>query len=151
VRTRPDSGLAILGGTFDPPHRTHRRIAEAALEQLPVAEVAVLPAGDHPHKGSRRSTAALDRLAMCRLAFARLHRVRVDDREVLRKGVSYTVDTLEALRAEAPDRALYFLIGSDNLPLLPTWKDHHRVLELCTVATFPRQGHPICRRASASG
>lgn len=139
----PSQAIAIFGGAFDPPHRTHLRIVEAARIQLPIAEVVVLPAGDHPHKRSARMSPAIDRFAMCRLAFGTLPRVRVDDREVLRKGPSFTVDTLAEFRAEAPDRPLYFLIGSDNLPLLPTWKDHHRILSLCTVATFPRQGHPI--------
>ena len=137
------SGIAILGGTFDPPHLTHRRLAEAALAHLPVSEVRVIPAGDHPHKVGRGVTPATHRLAMCRLAFADMPRVQVDDRELRRVGLSFTVDTLAELHTEFPDRQLWFLIGSDNLPLLPTWRDHHRILALATVVTYPRAGHPV--------
>lgn len=135
-------GIAVLGGTFDPPHQSHRRLARAALDRLPVAELRVIPAGDHPHKRSR-TTPAAQRLAMCRLAFGDLPRTVVDDRELRRKGPSFTVDTLAELAREHPGRRLFFLIGSDNLPLLPSWHDHHRLLELATVVTYPRLGHPI--------
>jgi nicotinate-nucleotide adenylyltransferase len=86
---------------------------------------------------------AAHRVAMTRLAFAEHDRVTVDDRELHREGLSYTVDTLEELRSERPGVRLYFLIGSDNLPLLPTWHEHHRLLELATVVTWPRAGYPI--------
>ncbi|MCC7396075.1 MAG: nicotinate (nicotinamide) nucleotide adenylyltransferase [Planctomycetes bacterium] len=135
-------GIAVLGGSFNPPHRTHARLARAALEQLPIAELRVIPAGDHPHKRDRDMAPATHRLAMCRLAFAALPGVIVDDRELRRAGPSFTVDTLDELQREHPGRPLFFLIGSDNLPLLPTWRDHHRLLRLCTVVTYPRLGHP---------
>ncbi len=143
------AGIAILGGSFDPPHRTHLRIAREALRSLPVTEVRVIPAGDHPHKQDRGMTAAAHRLRMCELAFGELPDVVVDDRELHRPGLSYTAETLAELQAEFPDRPLYFLIGSDNLPLLPSWHDHHRVLALATVVTWPRQGHPVCAAALA--
>ncbi|MBK8098278.1 MAG: nicotinate (nicotinamide) nucleotide adenylyltransferase [Planctomycetes bacterium] len=138
----PD-GLALLGGAFDPPHRTHRRIAEAALLQLPIAELRVVPAGDHPHKLAAGMAPGSHRLAMCQCAFAGLTGVVVDDREIRRAGRSFTVDTLQELRDANPQRPLFFVIGADNLPLLPTWRDHHRILRLCTVTTFPRADHPI--------
>ena len=136
-------GLGILGGSFNPPHRTHVRLAAAALQQLPIAELRVIPAGDHPHKRGLDMAPAADRLAMCRLAFADLPGVVVDDRELRRRGPSFTVDTLAELAAEAPGRPLFFLIGSDNLPLLPTWREPERLLSLCTVVTYPRLGYPI--------
>lgn len=137
------AGIAVLGGSFDPPHTTHRRLAESALLRLPVAEVRVIPAGDHPHKQDQGMTAARHRLAMCRLAFGDRPGIVVDDRELRRAGPSFTVDTLAELAAERPRRPLFFLIGSDNLPLLPTWHDHHRLLRLATVVTWPRAGHPV--------
>lgn len=136
------TGIAILGGSFNPPHSSHLRLAAAARRCLPVNEVRVIPAGDHPHKGTRL-VAATHRLAMCRLAFAWLADVVVDDRELRRPGPSYTVDTLAELQREHPGRRLFFLIGSDNLPLLTTWHDHHRILALATVVTYPRAGHPV--------
>lgn len=136
-------GIGVLGGTFDPPHASHRRLAETALRTLPIDRLLVIPAGDHPHKQHRGVTPAADRLAMCKLAFADLAGAVVDDREVRRGGLSFTVDTLADLRREHPGRRLYFLIGSDNLPLLPSWRDHHRILALATIVTYPRGGHPI--------
>ncbi len=136
-------GIAVLGGSFNPPHRTHVRLALAALRALPVDEVRIVPAGDHPHKRGRDLAPARHRLAMCQLAFADLPRVVVDDRELRRQGPSFTVDTLAELAAEHPGRPLFFLIGSDNLPLLPSWHDHHRLLSLATVVTYPRRDHPV--------
>ena len=141
--TTQHQGLAVLGGSFSPPHTTHRRLAAAALAGLPVDRVLVIPAGDHPHKRNTDMAPAQDRLAMCRLAFGDLPGVSVDDRELRRGGPSFTVDTLAALRAEHPGRRIYFLIGSDNLPLLPTWREPERLFSLCEVITYPRLGHPL--------
>ena len=135
------TGLGVFGGAFNPPHLTHHRLAEAALDHLPIARLLVVPSGDHPHKRGRDMATAADRLAMCRLLFADLPGVVVDDRELRRAGPSFTVDTLAELAAAG--RPLYFLIGSDNLPLLPTWRDPERLLQLCTVVTYPRAGHPV--------
>jgi len=143
-------GLAVLGGSFNPPHATHRRLVEAALAGLPVDRVLVIPAGDHPHKRNTDMAPAEDRLAMCRLAFADLPGVTVDDRELRRMGPSFTVDTLASLRTEHPGRHLYFLIGSDNLPLLPTWREPERLFALCEVITYPRLGHPLDDAAFAA-
>lgn len=136
-------GTAVLGGSFNPPHRTHVTLAREALLRLPIHELRAIPAGDHPHKRDRDMATAEHRCAMARLAFSELPGVVVDDRELHREGPSFTVDTLAELAAEAPENALFFLIGSDNLPLLPTWHEHHRLLELATVVTFPRKGYPI--------
>lgn len=137
------SGIGVLGGSFNPPHTTHLRLARAALQLLPIAELRVIPAGDHPHKRGGDLAAAADRLAMCRLQFAGEPGVVVDDREQRRPGPSFTIDTLRELRAEFPGRQLWFLIGSDNLPLLPTWRDVHGILAACTIVTWPRAGHPV--------
>lgn len=137
------SGLAVLGGSFNPPHTTHHRLAAAALTRLPIDRLLVIPAGDHPHKRDRDMAPSNDRLAMCRLAFADLPGVVVDDRELRRQGPSFTVDTLAELAAEHPGRRLFFLVGSDNLPLLPTWRDPQRLLANCQVVTYPRLGYPL--------
>ena len=133
-------GIAVFGGAFNPPHRTHQRLAAAALAQLPVATLLVVPAGDHPHKAGTGVAAAMHRLRMCAIAFAGMPGVVVDDRELQRPGPSFTVDTLAELAAMHPGRQLWFVIGADNLRLLPTWRDHHRLLALANVATFPRAG-----------
>jgi nicotinate-nucleotide adenylyltransferase len=119
------------------------RLAQLAWQRLPIDRLLVIPAGDHPHKHSDRLSPAPDRLAMCRLAFSALPYVTVDDRELRRDGPAYTVDTLAELQAEAGGTPLYFVIGGDNLVLLPTWYRHHRLLELATVVTCPRAGHAV--------
>ncbi len=136
------NGIAVLGGAFDPPHRTHVRIARAALEQLPVDELLVVPAGDHPWKQGATAPGA-ERLELCRIAFRGIDRARVSDREVARCGASFTVDTLEELARAHPGRELWLVIGSDNLPTLHLWRDSGRVLELARLAVFPRAGAPV--------
>lgn len=139
----PPTGIGVLGGSFNPPHHSHVRLAAQALARLPIRELRVIPSGEHPHKRGGDLASAEHRLAMCRLAFAGLDGVIVDDRELRRSGPSFTVDTLAELRAEFPAARLYFLVGSDNLPLLPSWHQHHRLLALATVVTYPRAGHAI--------
>lgn len=141
--TGTQPGLAVLGGSFNPPHTTHHRLAAKAFASLPIDRLLVIPAGDHPHKRDRDMAPAADRLAMCRLAFADLPGVVVDDRELRRRGPSFTVDTLAELAAEYPGRRIYFLVGSDNLPLLPTWREPQRLLASCQVVTYPRLGYPL--------
>lgn len=136
-------GLGVFGGSFNPPHRTHHRLAAAALRHLPIHTLLVVPSGDHPHKRGRDMAPAADRLAMCRLAFADLPGVRLDDRELRRHGPSFTVDTLRELAAEHPGTPLYFLVGSDNLGQLPTWREPAAILALCTLVTYPRLGHDV--------
>lgn len=139
-----ERGVCLFGGAFDPPHLTHRRLAAEVPAALGVDRFVVLPAGDHPFKGSAGLAPAAHRLAMCELAFAGLAGVSVDDREIRRSGPSYTVDTLRSFRAELPaDTRLYWLIGSDNIESLHRWREHHAILELATVVTFPRVGHPV--------
>src|SRR5262245_42580764 len=92
-------GIAVLGGSFNPPHCSHQRLAAAAFAHLPIAELRIVPAGTPPHKDTDLAPAA-DRLAMCRLAFADRPGIMVDDREVRRRGPSFTVDTLQELATE---------------------------------------------------
>jgi len=139
VSVRGASGIAVFGGAFDPPHRTHVRIARAALEQLPVDELHVVPAGDHPWKTGATAPGP-ERLELCRIAFRDVHGARVDDREVARGGASYTVETLEQLAVEHPGRPLWLVIGSDNLPTFHLWRRADRILQLAHLAVFPRAG-----------
>ena len=139
----PHLGIGVFGGSFNPPHLSHRRLCATALDRLPIARLLVLPSGDHPLKRSQDMAPAADRLAMCRLAFGDLPGVAVDDRELRRPGPSFTVDTLAELRAEHPGAPLYLLVGSDNLRILGLWREPARILELATLVTYPRSGHPI--------
>jgi nicotinate-nucleotide adenylyltransferase len=137
-------GICLFGGSFNPPHRSHVRVARAALERLRPAALLVVPCGDHPLKDGGEFAPAADRLAMCRLAFAGIEGVRVEDLEIGRTGPSYTVDTVRALRARIGlDEPVFVLIGSDNLATLDQWHEHEALCELATLVTYPRLGHPI--------
>ena len=137
-------GLALFGGSFNPPHQTHRRILQTAWQQLHPGEIWVIPTGSHPHKLDQVMAAPQHRLQMCRLAFADLDGVKVVDLEVRRDGPSYTADTLAEIRDQLPDdQPLYYLVGSDNLPLLSTWHQPERILSLAILVTFPRADAPF--------
>lgn len=126
-----------MGGAFDPPHRAHVALAEAALEQLALRELRIIPTGRAWHK-SRPLTAATHRLAMVRMAFAHLPRTVVDDRETLRSGPSYTVDTLDELRAELPGEVFCLILGQDQAQSLPSWKAWERLPTLATICVARR-------------
>ena len=142
--------LALLGGTFDPPHIGHLVLAECARLQFGAQTVRFLPAGD-PYKKSgttglptangQQPTAATDRLAMLRLALAGNPHFAIDDREIRRPGPSFTVDTLEELHAEGHTN-LILILGADALADLPTWKRPARIFELATIAVAPKPWQP---------
>jgi nicotinate-nucleotide adenylyltransferase len=129
--------LGVFGGAFDPPHLAHRALAEAALAQLRLDELRVLPTGQAWHK-SRPLTDAAHRLAMSRLAFAGLEQVRLDDREIRRAGPSYTLDTLRELHAENPQAELYLVMGKDQADVLPTWRNWQEIVQLAIICVADR-------------
>lgn len=131
--------LAILGGTFDPVHYGHLRLAEDVRRALGLREVRLVPAGDPPHRGGPQASAA-DRLAMLRLAVAEFPALTIDDREIERAGKSYTVLTLEALRHERPQRPLLLLVGRDAFHGFPTWHRWREIFHLAHVVVVDRPG-----------
>lgn len=137
--------LGVFGGTFDPIHLGHLRLAEEARERLDLESVAFIPAGQPPHREAPRTTAA-DRLAMVRLATASNPSFSVDDSEVFAAGKSYSVLTLERLRASVgPERPLVLILGADAFQGLPTWHRWREILQLAHVAVGNRPGHPLER------
>jgi nicotinate-nucleotide adenylyltransferase len=129
--------IGVFGGAFDPPHRAHRLLAEAALAQLRLDALHILPTGQAWHK-ARTLTPAEHRLAMCALAFGDLPSVRIDPREIHRTGPSYTVDTLGELAQEYPGAQLFLLLGADQLLVFKTWVRWPEVLALATLAVADR-------------
>ncbi|MDD4079831.1 MAG: nicotinate-nucleotide adenylyltransferase [Eubacteriales bacterium] len=130
--------LGIMGGTFDPIHLGHLHVARAAIREAALNSVLFLPDGDPPHKDPL--TPAALRYEMVRLAIAQDPAFWVSDMEILRKGRTYTVDTLLALKQQAPERELVYLIGSDTLFLFPTWRTAEKVARLCSMLVVMRQG-----------
>jgi nicotinate-nucleotide adenylyltransferase len=138
--------VLCYGGTFDPVHNGHLAIAGAVRDSLD-AEVHLIPAADPPHKGATHADAE-QRAAMLALAVEGQHGLLVDRRELRREGPSYTVDTLQALRAElGPHAPLVWMIGSDSLFELDTW---HRWRELFDLAHVLAVGRPGARIDEAS-
>ncbi len=135
--------LGIFGGAFDPPHLAHVALVEAAVAQLQLDQVCVLPTGQAWHKPRNLSDAA-HRLAMTRLAFAHLSNVLVDEREILRSGPSYTVDTLHELQKEYPMAQLYLLLGDDQRRSLSSWR---QIDEIERIAIICAAGRDMAVRA----
>lgn len=131
--------IGIFGGTFDPIHYGHLRTAFELWQALRLAEVRFLPAGNPPHRDEPLAAAEL-RLEMVHAAVAGEPAFVVDDREVRRSGVSYSVDTLTELRAENPDRSLCLLLGMDAFLGLPNWHRWRELLGLAHIIVAHRPG-----------
>jgi nicotinate-nucleotide adenylyltransferase len=127
------TAIGILGGTFDPPHAGHVAAAVAAQQQLGLDEVRVIPAGQAPLRTGAPVASAADRVTMCRLAFAEYRWAVIDERETLRSGTSWSVDTARELAREHPDALRIWILGADQLARLDRWKD---VVELCGLVEF---------------
>ena len=128
------AALGLFGGTFDPVHFGHLRLATELAEAFRLERVVFLPAGLPYHRGRSAHASAEQRLTMLKLAVARDPRFDVDDRELRREGETYTYDTLSEIRAErGPDAALVFLLGSDAFAKIASW---HRWTELFDLAHF---------------
>jgi len=125
--------LGLFGGTFDPVHFGHLRLATELAEAFRLERVLFLPAGLPYHRGRTAHATNEQRLTMLKLATARDARFGVDDRELKREGPTYTYDTLAAIRAERTVEPLVFLIGSDAFAKIDTW---HRWTELFELAHF---------------
>ncbi len=133
--------IGIYGGTFDPPHWGHITAARAAMEQLGLDKLVLIPDRVPPHKALPEGSASPEqRLEMVALATAELgKRTEVSDRELRRDGPSYTSDTLAELRREHPEDTLWLLMGSDMFLSLQTWHAPERIMELARIAPFSRE------------
>jgi nicotinate-nucleotide adenylyltransferase len=137
------SPIGILGGTFDPIHFGHLRLAQEVADQLRLAEVRFIPSGTPPHRAAPETPAA-DRLAMVRIAVAGNALFTVDPRESSSTTPGYTVDTLTALRAEVgAAQSLVMILGADAFLDLATWSRWHQLFELAHVAVAYRPGFPV--------
>jgi nicotinate-nucleotide adenylyltransferase len=128
-----------MGGTFDPIHVGHLRAAELAREVLGLDEVAFIPSHVPPHRAPTIS-AARDRYAMVCLATDGHPRFVPSDVELAREGPSYTVETLDALRAARPEDELVLIVGSDTFPEMKTWRDPEGIFARATIAVVTRPG-----------
>ncbi len=133
------SPMGVFGGTFDPIHFGHLRTAFEMLQALRFAEVRFMPCGNPPHRGEPFADAEL-RLSMVLAATEGQAGFVVDDRELLRDGPSYSVDTLSALRSEFPLRPLALIIGMDAFLNLTKWYQWREILQLAHIVVAHRPG-----------
>ena len=131
--------ISILGGTFDPIHHGHLRIALDAAEVLGLSEIRLIPLGEAVHRAPPIASPQ-QRLEMLRLATAGHPLYRIDDREIRRGGPSYTIDTLRLLRADLPGETLCLLLGSDAYEGFMQWRDPEGILALANLAILFRPG-----------
>jgi nicotinate-nucleotide adenylyltransferase len=138
--------VGILGGTFDPIHYGHLRLAEEMLESANLGEIRFLPTGNPPHRDTPQ-VSALHRSAMVRLAIADQPAFLLDDREVRRAGKCYTADTLRELRAElGAVQPLCLLMGGDAFLQLHTWHEWEQLFELAHIVVGYRPGFTLDER-----
>jgi nicotinate-nucleotide adenylyltransferase len=130
--------LALYGGTFDPVHHGHLVLARDALEQLDLDRVIFVPAGLSPHKLATAPASAAVRRDMLAAALADEPGLALDDSELTSPGPSFTIDTVERVRAAHPDALIYYLIGADNLRELHTWRRIEDLRRLVEFVVFGR-------------
>jgi nicotinate-nucleotide adenylyltransferase len=142
--------LGILGGTFDPPHNGHLRIARAAQDALGLAQIVFIPAKLPPHKLVVEDGGLEDpvsppetRFAMLKLALRDHPDFVISMLEAERDGPSYTVDTLRELCRETPGADVFFIMGMDSLVNLPTWHQPQEIVKLCKLAVLKRPGYQV--------
>jgi nicotinate-nucleotide adenylyltransferase len=133
--------IGVFGGTFDPPHVGHLLLASDAREALSLDRLIFIPAGTQPFKaGAPPVASATDRLEMIRLAVEDDAVYTVDDTEIRRGGLSYTVDTLEHLADRYKGTKLFLLLGEDSLSSFGQWRNPDGIRELATLAVMRRGG-----------
>ncbi|KMQ50121.1 Nicotinate-nucleotide adenylyltransferase [Chitinispirillum alkaliphilum] len=138
-----DSPLGILGGTFDPVHNGHLATACLAIDYFKLEKLLLIPCGNPPHKNSSVHASPDQRLKMLEIALLDTKSMEIWDGEVFREGFSFTHETLGLLRQKYPERPLYFIIGSDNLPQIKTWKSFEKIIEMVVFCVAYRPGNDL--------
>jgi len=135
--------LGLFGGSFDPVHLGHLLVALAAREELALTRLFFIPAAQSPFKPGTVPAPAEQRLRLLRMALAGQTDCEVDDQEIRRGGVSYTVDTVRDYVRRFPDTRLFYLIGADHVPQLPKWRDADELAGLVEFVVIPRPGQVV--------
>jgi nicotinate-nucleotide adenylyltransferase len=132
--------LGIYGGSFDPIHLGHLLVAQAAVEELGLDRLYFVPAAQSPFKPERKPAPAAVRLQLLRLALAGQTHCEVDDQELRRGGISYTVDTLRDYARRFPAVELFYLVGADNAAQLNKWRAAAELARRAEFVAIPRPG-----------
>ena len=135
--------IGIYGGSFDPIHHAHLILAREALETLPLAEIIFVLAAQSPHKPDQAPSPPAIRWEMLNAAIADEPRFSASRLELDRPPPSYSIETVEALRAAQPEAEFFFLVGEDNLPELPRWRRFDDLQKLVQFVVLDRSGEEV--------
>ena len=136
----PEQKIGIFGGSFDPVHLGHLLVAQAAVEELGLDRLFFVPAAQSPFKPENKPAPAAVRLQLLRLALAGKTDCEIDEQEIRRGGVSYTVDTLRDYSQRFPGAKMFWLIGADNAAKLNEWREPAELARLAEFVAIPRPG-----------
>ena len=143
--------IGLYGGSFDPVHKGHVRVAHAFLRQMKPEKLIVMPCRIPPHKDKTDGAGGEARLRMLRAAFAKDEKVEISDFELKKDGVSYTVETLRELKKQYPDRNILLVVGADMFLTLREWKEAAEIMALCEPCVYDREHSSKEIRAYAEG
>ncbi len=132
--------LGIFGGSFDPVHLGHLLVAQAAIEELGLDRLFFIPAAQSPFKPENKPAPDTRRRQLLRLALAGKANCEIDEQEIRRGGISYTVDTLRDYAKRFPGAELFYLIGADHVPKLNEWREPAELARLAEFVAIPRPG-----------
>jgi len=132
--------IGLFGGSFNPVHFGHVLIVKAALEELGLSRLFLIPAAQSPFKPEVQLAPAAERVRLLRLALAGQAQCSVDEQEIERGGVSYSIETVRNYAARFPDAELWYVIGGDHSRLLPKWRAADELAGLLQFAVVPRPG-----------
>jgi nicotinate-nucleotide adenylyltransferase len=135
--------IGLMGGTFNPIHLAHLRIAEEARDLCGLDRVLFIPAADPPHKPLAGEVSFARRCEMVRLAIAGNPVFELSEVEGEREGKSYSIDTLGYFHSQRPDDRLYFIIGSDSFFEIGLWHRYAEIFRLCSLIVVERPGRPV--------
>ena len=132
--------IALFGGSFDPVHHGHLLVAQAAREELELSRLYFIPAAQSPFKPDRQSAPSQERLRLLRLALAGKTWCEIDEQEIQRGGLSYTIDTVRDYLTRFPESQIFYLIGADHVATLPQWREAGELSKLVEFLVIPRPG-----------
>jgi len=135
--------IGLFGGSFDPIHLGHLLVAQAARAEMDLGRLFFIPAAQSPFKPESQPTPAPERLRLLRLALAGMAWCEIDEQELRRGGISYTIETVRDYARRFPGAELFCLIGADHLPLLPQWRAADELARLVEFVIIPRPGQAV--------
>lgn len=141
MNERSHLNMGILGGSFDPVHLGHINLAQTVLDFFSLERIYFIPAHQSPHKKAGKASTA-DRWKMLELALSEFPHFELDDIEIKREKVSYTIDTLKKIHEKSNDEEYYLILGADAFEQIHTWKNVEKIMQYANMIIGARHGSP---------